>query len=111
MTVRQLLDFRADDGSRQFGALPETYDVESPQWHELRTHLRGLPGASEREFCTDDIAEAWIDFDFRGHRFTLNNQCNEWWFFVDDPACPDAVLHEVLQWFEQILAPGTRPAP
>ena len=66
-----LLDLRMKDGSRHFAALPETYDVE-----------------------------AWIDFKYRGHSFTLNNQCNEWWFFVDDPACPDGILRQVVAHFE-----------
>ena len=101
--MRKLLNSREKDGSRYFGALPETYDAESPQWHRLRDHLRALPGAKERGFLTDDVTEAWLDFDFRGHRFTLNNQFGDWWFFVQDPACPDDVLHEVLDWCEPFL--------
>jgi hypothetical protein len=101
--VHELIDIRMNDGSRHFGSLRETYD-----WHRLRAHLHGLPGARETEFVTDDITEAWIDFEFRGHHFSLNNQFGEWWFFVDDPLCPDADLRDVLQWCERLLGAGGR---
>jgi hypothetical protein len=35
----------------------------------------------------------------------MNNQQGEWWFFVEDPACPDETLEAVLDHFESLLAP------
>jgi hypothetical protein len=102
----RLIDMRMHDGSRHFAGLPETYDVASPQWYALRDHVAQLAGASLRGFVTDDVTEAWIDFEFRGQKFSLNNQHGEWWFFVDDPSCPDPVLHEVLDHFERLLDPA-----
>ncbi len=102
----RLIDMRMHDGSRHFAGLPETYDVASPQWHKLRVHVTELAGAAVRGFVTDDVTEAWIDFEFRGQAFSINNQHGDWWFFVDDPACPDAVLLEVLDHFERLLDPS-----
>ena len=102
----RLIDMRMHDGSRHFAGLPEIYDVASPQWYALRDHVAQLAGASLRGFVTDDVTEAWIDFEFRGRKFSINNQHGEWWFFVDDPSCPDPVLHEVLDHFERLLAPS-----
>jgi hypothetical protein len=99
-----LVDLRMNDGSRHFGALPETYDSVHPQWHRLRAHLLATPGIIETGFATDDVTEAWVDFQFQGHHFTLNNQLGEWLFFVKDPACPDDVLLEVLRCCECVLA-------
>ena len=93
------------DGSRHFGDLPENYSVEDPEWHRLREHVRLLPGARITGFLTDDVTEAWIDFTYQGHRFSINNQLDDWWFFVDDPRCPDAILDRVLAHFATLLAP------
>src|SRR5262245_66356926 len=93
------------DGSRHFGDLPETYDVQSPEWHRLKDHVDKLTGAKLTSFITDDVTEAWIDFAFEGHAFSINNQHGQWWFFVKDPACPDATLLAVLDHFEPLLNP------
>ena len=50
----------------------------------------------------DGVTEAWIDFTFEGHAFTVNDQFGEYWFFVADPTCPDSVLRAVLNHFESI---------
>ena len=100
-------DLRMNDGSRHFGSLPETYDTESPQWHRLRAHLETLPGAALTRFVTDDVTEAWLEWTWREHAFSLNDQHGEWWFFVADPRCPDALLEAVLTHFEVLLAPTT----
>jgi len=98
-------DVRMHDGSRHFASLPETYDVDHPQWHRLRAHVKTLPGAKLTCFLTDDITEAWIDFRYERHRFTMNNQCNEWWLFVTDPSCPDHVLEVIVAHLERYLGP------
>lgn len=105
MTAR-IFDMRMNDGSRHFASLPETYDVEHPQWHALRERVALLSGAELTSFVTDDVTEAWIDFAYRGHHFGINNQQGDWWFFVDDPQCPDDVLREVVDHFEVFLDPS-----
>lgn len=92
-----LLNIRAADGSRQFFAQPQT-----ASWYEVRDFVRELPGAKLTGFLTDDVTEAWIDFTFAGHSFTINDQFGEYWFFVADPSCPDAVLDSVAQHFARL---------
>jgi hypothetical protein len=86
----QLHNHIAVDGSRQFLALPE-----SCAWSDLRTHLSALEGVALGEYLTDGITQAWIDFTYRGYRFTINNQFGKYWFFVDDPVCPADLLIEL----------------
>jgi hypothetical protein len=103
VSTKPLLDVTMRDGSRHFVVLPETYDVDHPQWGRLRSWVGKLSGACVIDFVTDHVTEAWIDFTYEGHRFSINNQCNEWWFFVDDPSCPDAILRRVTSHFELVL--------
>ena len=94
----KLFTIEMNDGSRHFG--------ESPQmvlWYELRDHIEKLAGAEITGFITDNITEAWIDFSYRGHRFSVNDQFGEYWFFVDDPECPDEILVAVLSHCESLL--------
>jgi hypothetical protein len=88
----KLLDLRARDGSRQFLALAEVVP-----WGRLRAHLGNLAGAKETGYLSDEVTEVWIDFQYRGHAFSVNNPCGEYWFFVRDPACPGSVLESVAQ--------------
>jgi hypothetical protein len=97
-TMTTLLYHTMHDGSRQFAALPE-----SQPWTTLRDHLVRLPGAQITDFLTDGVTEAWIDFCYRGHAFTINNQYGEFWFFVRDPHCADEILVEVVAYCLKLL--------
>ncbi len=108
--MTRLFDLRMADGSRHFGDLPETYDAETPEWHRLREQVSALEGAELTGFVTDDVTEAWIDFRWREHAFSLNNQHGQWWFFVADPGCPDDLLVAVLDHFERLLDPAANHA-
>jgi hypothetical protein len=88
-----------NDGSRQFAALPE-----SKSWHLLRDHLSSLVGVQVTDFITDDVAEAWIDFIYRGHIFTINNQFGEFLFFVTEPSCVDEILTDVVVHCQNLLS-------
>ena len=79
------------DGSRHFGELPQTV-----LWDQLRIHLERMEGANVTNYITDNVTEAWIDFTFRGHHFSVNDQHGSYWFFVEDPHCPDDILIAVL---------------
>lgn len=85
------------DGSRNFADLPEFVFFD-----ELRSHARKLAGAVEASFITDWVTEVWLDFEFQGHRFSINNQMGDYWFFVEDPSCPDDILAKVVRHFETI---------
>lgn len=97
----ELLNIIMKDGSRHFGDLPQSTD-----WHQLRDHLEHLDGAKITGFITDNITEAWIDLSFRGHRFSVNDQFGQYWFFVDDPKCSDEILEAVLSHCELVLGSG-----
>jgi hypothetical protein len=94
----QLTNHTMNDGSRKFAELPQTR-----LWHQLRDHLQTLRSAVVTSFLTDGVTEAWIDFTFRGHSFTINDQFGDYWFFVDDPSCPDEILAEVVSHCERLL--------
>jgi hypothetical protein len=87
----KLLDIRMHDGSRHFLSLPESCPAGL-----LRDHLEFLPEAAVAAYLTDHVCEGWIDFIYRESQFSVSNQNGEFWFFVDDPHCPDEILHEVL---------------
>ena len=94
----KLLTVEMKDGSRHFGDLPQTVS-----WHRLRTHIEELDGAEVTHFVTDNVTEAWIDFSYRGHQFSVNDQFGAYWFFVNDPTCPDKILVAVLSHCEALL--------
>lgn len=94
----ELLNFIASDGSRQFGELPQTV-----LWYELRDHIEKLDGAALTDFLTDHITEAWIDFTYSGYRFTVNDRCGDYWFFVDEPSCPEEILKAILSLCKGLL--------
>jgi hypothetical protein len=98
----RLLDQRMADGSRHFGGFAER-GGDVADWHVLRAAIAALPGAVETGFVADDVTEAWLDFTFRGHVFSLNNQMGDWWYFVKDPQAPDDVLRAVLAHFATAL--------
>lgn len=83
------------DGSRLFWTCPEGNDFS-----HCRGHVRRLAGAEITNYLTDDVTEVWIDFVFRGHAFTINNQFGEYWFFVADPTCADEDLLDVIAHFK-----------
>ena len=86
------------DGSRQFAELPESCASE-----KLRQHIERLPGATVTDYLTDNVTEMWLDFSFRGHAFTVNNQLGDFWFFVREPDCPDDILAAIVQHCELLL--------
>ncbi len=93
-----LFDIRMGDGSRHFGDLPQTF-----LWYDVRDHVGKLEGAVVTGFITDHVTEGWIDFRYRGHAFSINDQFGEYWFFVDDPSCADEILRRVLAHFRLLL--------
>ena len=96
--AQPLINLIMHDGSRHFGDLPQT-----ALWYDVRDHVARLPDATLTGFVTDDITEAWIDFTYRQHDFSINDQFGDYWFFVSDPTCPDEVLSEVLEHFAELL--------
>ena len=98
MSIRDLFDMRMNDGSRHFVDMPEVVFFD-----EFADHAELLEGAEITEFITDGVLEMWLDFDFRGHKFSVNNQLGDYWFFVRDPNCPEEILFEVIDHFRRLL--------
>ena len=89
-----MLNSIMEDGSRYFANFPETVSFE-----RLREIVNQLENAREISFITDQVTEAWLDFTYQGHSFSINNQNGEFWFFVEDPACPNEILFAVAKYF------------
>ena len=96
-----LTDVRMHDGSPLFASLPM-----SVLGHVLYDHAGKLRRAEITDFLCADGIEVWLDFRYRTHDFTINAQLGEYWFFVDDPGCPDDILREVVGHFSALLGGG-----
>ena len=86
------------DGSRNFVLLPvgETAPLR------LLFRIFTLRGAWPTAYIPG-FSESWIDFRYRGQRFSINNQYGDYWFFVKNPKCPENILQEVSSHFSELL--------
>lgn len=89
------------DGSRCFLSLQPNAD-----WYAVRDHVSRLAGAELTNFVTDGVTEAWIDFRYEDHYFSINDAPGDYWFFVKDPTCADTILRTVASHFAALLEPG-----
>ena len=98
-----LLDDRGGGGGgwRTFAARPERVS-----WVRLRRHLDAMPGAGLVDLACDRMTEAALVFTYRGHRFGVDLRDGAFRFGVEDPACPDDVLRDVLSHADAMLAPA-----
>ncbi len=95
MTMR-LFDERTRDGSRHFASLPQ-----GASWGSLCDWILLLPNAEIVNFTTGAQAQAWLDFHFRGHRFSIVARDGQLHFYVRDPQCPDLILYQIGCHFEK----------
>ncbi len=96
--IRDLIDAKMNDGSRHFVDMPEVVFFD-----ELADHTENLEGTEITEFITDGVVEMWLEFEFRKHKFSVNNQFGDYWFFVQDPNCPEEILLEIINHFSKLL--------
>ena len=89
----ELTDFRTRDGSRHFLSLPQDKST-----FRLTLQVFTLLGAYPTAYLPGPD-EAWIDFAYRGWKFSVHNYRGEFWFFVSDPACPESLLARVASHF------------
>ena len=85
--------------------------AESVSWMRLRRHLNAMPGAAFVDVACDRMNEAALVFTFGGHRFGVDLHEGAYRFTVQDPACPDEVLREVVAYAERLLGSGSRACP
>lgn len=96
--LNDLLEIKMNDGSRHFADLPEVVFFD-----ELADYVEELEGAEITEFLTNGVVEMWLEFEYRGHKFSVNNQFGDYWFFVQNPNCPDEILLEIIDHFRKLL--------
>src|SRR5687768_12077490 len=94
----ELREIKMNDGSRHFVDMPEVVFFD-----EFADHVEELEGAEITEFLTDGIIEMWLDFEFRGHKFSVNNQLGDYMFFVEDASCDEEILLEIIDHFRKLL--------
>ncbi len=80
------------DGSRLFLQLPQTCPPSSLLRQIVR--LGGILTA----FVSDEITgETWIDFCYKGWKFSIHNPYGEYCFFTENSECPEAILQSMIQ--------------
>jgi hypothetical protein len=94
----RLIDRRTEDGSRHFASLPKTCT-----WQALCERILLLPGAQIADFGAVNEAGTWIDFTYRGYRFSVSHRNGEFCFFVREPQCPDLSLYRVASHCQDLL--------
>lgn len=85
-------------GWRNFADMPEVVFFD-----DLADHVEDLDGAEITEFITNGVLEMRLDFEYRGNRFSIDNELGDYRFFVEDPACPKEILLEIAAHFRQLL--------
>ncbi len=68
MKSDKLFDIRMNDGSHNFADLPESVFFD-----KLCEHAEAFKNAQVTEFITDWVT---LDFEYHGHKFSINNQMN-----------------------------------
>lgn len=96
--LSDLLETKLNDGSRHFVDFPEVIFFD-----DFYDHTEELDGAEITEFIADGVVEMWLEFEFRGHNFSVSNQFGDYWFFVQDADCPDEILLEIIAHFRKLL--------
>jgi hypothetical protein len=81
---------------------------ESVSWMRLRRHLTTMPEAGLIDLACDRMNEAAMIFTYRCHRFGVDVCDGSFRFSVEDPACPDEVLGEVLSYVDQLFGGSIR---
>ena len=99
MTAIPITDFTMHDGSRHFLSLPESILSDA-----LVDEINAMSDMRVTAFL-ETIRESWIDFEFRGSKFSINNQFGEYWIFSDDPQCSTDILLLMRDRFAAILLP------
>lgn len=84
--------------ARHFVDFPEVIFFD-----EVSDHVENLEGAKITEFEMDGTVEMWLEFRFREHQFFVNNRFGDYWFFVEDPQCPEEILLEIANHFRKLL--------
>lgn len=77
---------------------------------EFKDHLEKLRGVKITEF--DGVIKIWIEFNFLGYKFFLNNRSGDYWFWVENPRLFRGSFinysKALLQYFETLEAENSK---
>ncbi len=96
--LSDLLESKLNDGSRHFVDMPEVVFFD-----EVADHVEELEDAEITEFLTNGVVEMWLEFEYQENIFTVTNQFGDYWFFVQNPNCPEEILLEIVDHFRKLL--------
>ena len=72
-------------------------------WHEVRERLSALEGVRIAGAVDDPVIGSWIDFNFRGHDFTIHVEARTFVFSAVAGNPPDSLCAEIQSHFEALL--------
>ena len=88
------------DGSRLFFTWPQNCSPLRLLWLILR--LPALPTAYLPDLVT---GETWIDWHWRGHRFSAHSIHGDFLFFSETPDCPEMLLRTLAEYLAAQIPP------
>lgn len=91
LDMTQPFNMTMHDGSRHFYGHPTVIS-----WDVLIDHLETLPDLKITNIVSDFVTETWVDFTFRSQKVSINDQHGDFWFFAEDPGCPEEILQEIV---------------
>ena len=92
------LKAKLPENARHFVDFPEVIFFD-----EFHDHLEKLVGAEVTEFLMDGTLEIWLEFTFLDNKFFVNNRFGDYWFFAEDPECPEDILLGIANHFRTLL--------
>lgn len=96
--LSDFVETETNDGARHFVDMPEVVFFD-----DFYDHTEKLKGAEITEFIIDGVVEMRLDFEFRGQKFSVNNQFGDYRFFVENPECPEEILLEVIAHYSKLM--------
>lgn len=94
----ELINFITPGGSRNFMDLP----CKIIGADDLYEYLGKLDGVKMKGAAAD-FTEVWMGFSFRNYDFAINTQMGDYWFFAENPDCPQEILLEIAAHCEKLL--------
>ena len=96
--IDKLLENKLKSGARHFVDMPEVVFFD-----EVADHVEELEGAEITEFIADGTVEMWLEFEFDGYEFFVNNRLGDYRFYVQDTSCADEILLEIIDHFRRLV--------
>ena len=97
MRIDELREKMSSD-ARHFVDMPDVIFFD-----ELSDHLEELPGYQLNEFEIDGVVGLWIEFEWAGNKFFVDNLPGDYRFYVEDPKCEEGVLLEISNHLRSLL--------